>query len=103
MERLTWQIRRPIRPADEIYDVKLRYWGKSFTSPLLFPSPCAIRGSLLYSLVLGGTQAQLGTTQTQEGPHAKGPTSRTHLVQCAEHLWPAQAGPAPVAVSTNRR
>src|SRR5260221_7633177 len=40
---------RPIRPADEIYDVKLRYWGKSFTSPLLFPSPCAIRGSLLYS------------------------------------------------------
>ncbi len=27
---------RPIRPADEIYDVKLRYWGKSFTSPLLF-------------------------------------------------------------------
>jgi hypothetical protein len=56
-------------------------WGKSFTSPLLFPSPCAIRGSLLYSLVLGGTQAQLGTTQTQEGPYAKSPTSRAHLVQ----------------------
>ena len=77
---------RPMRPADEIYDVKLRYWGKSFTSPLLFPSPCAIRGSLLYSLVLGGTQAQLGTTQTQEGSYAKSPTSRAHLVQGAEPL-----------------
>ena len=77
---------RPIRPADEIYDVKLRYWGKSITSPFLFPSPCAIRGSLLYSLVLGGTQAQLGTTHTQEGPYAKSPTSRAHLVQGAEPL-----------------
>jgi hypothetical protein len=41
---------------------------------------------LLYSLVLGGTQAQLGTTQTQEGPYAKSPTSRAHLVQGAEPL-----------------
>jgi hypothetical protein len=76
---------RPLRPADEMYE-RFGSWGKSFTSPLLFPSPCAIRGSLLYSLVLGGTQAQLGITQTQEGPYAKSPTSRAHLVQGAEPL-----------------
>ena len=75
---------RPIRPADEIYDVKLRYWGKSFTSPLLFPSPCAIRGSLLYSVVLGGTEVPLGTTQTEERSYAQSPASRAHLVLRAQ-------------------
>jgi hypothetical protein len=74
---------RPIRPADEIYDVKLRYWGKSFTFPLLFPSPCALHGSLLYFLVLGGIEGPLGTRQTQGGPDVQSTSSCTYLVQRA--------------------
>src|SRR6266700_5315689 len=92
MERLTWQIRHGLLGRQTKFTSAL--------APLLFPSPCAIRGSLLYSLVLGGTQAQLGTTQTQEGPYAKSPTSRAHLVQGAEPLLAVHTGPATAAFST---
>ena len=41
---------------------------------------CTSTSSLLYSSLLGGTQARLGITQAQERSNAQITPSRTHLV-----------------------
>jgi hypothetical protein len=50
------------------------------------PTPCALCGSLLYFLVLGGIEGKLGTMQTQGRSDVQSTSSRADLVQGAVPL-----------------